>query len=85
MDNAVYIQNITAVDELGMYQRGELTVQQEASMLVVKCADIEKGMKVIDVCAAPGGKSAFAAEFQPSRLVALELHEHRAQIMKKEF
>ena len=85
MDNAVYIQNITAVDELGMYQRGELTVQQEASMLVVKCADIKKGMKVIDVCAAPGGKSAFAAEFQPSRLVALELHEHRAQIMKKNF
>lgn len=83
--DALYIKNITAVDELKMYKKGELTVQQESSMLAVRCADIREGMNVIDVCAAPGGKSAIAAQNFPKRLVAMELHPHRAELMKKNF
>ncbi len=85
MDDAIYIKNITAVDELGLYKRGEMTVQQESSMLVVQCADIKEGMSVIDVCAAPGGKSALAFEKRPERMVSMELHEHRAEVMQKNF
>ena len=84
-EDALYIKNVTAVDELGMYKRGELTVQQESSMLAVRCADIREGMSVIDVCAAPGGKTAIAAQSRPKRLVAMELHEHRAELMQKNF
>lgn len=85
VEDAVYIKNITAVDELGMYKRGELTVQQEASMLVVNCADVKEGMSVMDICAAPGGKSALVYEKKPAKLVTMELHEHRAELMRKNF
>ena len=85
VEDAVYIKNVTAVDELGLFKRGELAVQQESSMLVVKCADVREGMSVIDVCAAPGGKTALAFEKKPSRVVAMELHQHRGELMKKNF
>lgn len=43
------------------YKEGLFTVQDVSSMLVGECADIAKGNVVIDVCAAPGGKTIHAA------------------------
>ena len=45
----------------GFYE-GLFTVQDVSSMLVCEVADIAEGSYVIDVCAAPGGKSLHAAE-----------------------
>lgn len=39
------------------YQEGYFTVQDVSSMLVAECAGVEEGNTVIDVCAAPGGKT----------------------------
>ncbi len=83
--SANYIKNITAVDALPEYADGRITVQGEASMLVVEAAGIREGDAVLDVCAAPGGKTAYAAQFSPSRLLAGELHPHRAELMRKNF
>ena len=80
---AWYIRNISAVDQLGLYKKGVLTVQGEASMLAVEAAHIRGGEAVLDVCAAPGGKAAYAAEFGPSRLVAQDLHPHRVKLMER--
>lgn len=82
---AWYIRNISAVDQLGLYKKGILTVQGEASMLAVEAAHIRGGEAVLDVCAAPGGKAAYAAEFGPSRLVAQDLHPHRVKLMEETF
>lgn len=51
----------------GMYQvpgfsQGLVTVQDVSSMLAVEAAGITKGSLVLDVCAAPGGKTMLAAE-----------------------
>ncbi len=82
---AYYIRNITAVAELSMFKSGKMCVQGESSMLVVAAADIKKGDKVLDICAAPGGKSALAWEYEPGELVSCDLHPHRVELMKKEF
>ncbi|MCC6847637.1 MAG: 16S rRNA (cytosine(967)-C(5))-methyltransferase RsmB [Deltaproteobacteria bacterium] len=41
---------------------GAFSVQEEASQLVAWLLDPRPGMRVLDACAAPGGKSAHAAE-----------------------
>lgn len=50
-----------SVKELPGFSEGLVTVQDVSSMLVSECAGIEPGNLVLDVCAAPGGKSLHAA------------------------
>ena len=57
-----FISDYDALDELDSFDEGLFYVQDTASMMVAECADIVPGSYVIDVCAAPGGKSAHMAE-----------------------
>lgn len=47
-----------ALTELGAYRKGLFFVQDPASTLVTRYADVPPGAVVADLCAAPGGKSA---------------------------
>ncbi len=44
------------------FQKGDFTVQDVSSMLVAECAGVSKDDIVLDLCAAPGGKSMHIAE-----------------------
>ena len=48
------------IGRLNCFRQGMYTVQDVASMMVCEYANITAGNKVIDVCAAPGGKSLHA-------------------------
>lgn len=50
------------VDELYGYREGLWQVQDEAAQLVVVFADLPEGGRVLDACAAPGGKACQLAE-----------------------
>jgi 16S rRNA (cytosine967-C5)-methyltransferase len=59
-----------------------VAVQDEASQLVA--ALVGKGERILDCCAAPGGKTSAIAERNPGATVtAVELHEHRARLLKE--
>lgn len=60
VSDAYVVQRIEDVKSLPGYQEGWFFVQDESSMLPVLCADIKPGDTVVDVCAAPGGKSMHA-------------------------
>lgn len=49
------------IQNLYGYEDGLFTVQDVSSMLVAECAGIQKDNFIIDVCAAPGGKTMHAA------------------------
>ena len=53
--------NLEGVHRLPGFAEGIVTVQDVSSMLVTECAGIKAGDFVLDVCAAPGGKSLHAA------------------------
>lgn len=59
---ALWISSINYLAELESFQNGEFYVQDVSSMMVAQIADPKEGQTVIDVCAAPGGKSLHIAE-----------------------
>jgi 16S rRNA (cytosine967-C5)-methyltransferase len=63
------------------FHHGRIAIQDEASQLV---ALLVHGGQILDCCAAPGGKTAILAERNPgSKITAIELHPHRARLLRK--
>ena len=60
----------------------KIAIQDEGSQLIA--ALIGDGRRILDCCAAPGGKTAAMATRLPSaEIVATELHPHRAALLRK--
>ncbi len=82
-EDAYYIKNASAIDTMPLFRKGKITVQGEASMVCVRAAGIAEQDRVLDVCAAPGGKSVYAAQFAArGSVLALDLHEHRVELIR---
>lgn len=62
IEEALRISDYNYLQRLESFRQGLFTVQDESSMLVALAAGIKEGNQVVDVCAAPGGKSLHAAE-----------------------
>ncbi|TCP69777.1 16S rRNA (cytosine(967)-C(5))-methyltransferase RsmB [Baia soyae] len=65
------------------YQEGAYTVQDESSMLVARAVDPKPGMRVLDACAAPGGKTTHLAELMNDEgvVVAYDIHNHKMDLI----
>lgn len=65
------------------YRDGLISVQDESSMLVAEAVQAQAGMKVLDCCAAPGGKSVHLAEKMKDsgQIIANDIHEHKRQLV----
>ncbi|PWK12799.1 16S rRNA (cytosine(967)-C(5))-methyltransferase RsmB [Tumebacillus permanentifrigoris] len=72
------------VTKLPAFREGLCTVQDESSMLVAQALAPEKGMRVLDCCAAPGGKTTHLAELMQDEgeVVAVDIHEHKIELIQ---
>ena len=70
-----------------LYVSGKLAVQGEGAMLICRALGDVREKRVLDACAAPGGKSAYIASLSENtaKLTAWELHPHRKELMDKAF
>ncbi len=59
---AYELTGIEGVQSLAGFAQGLCSVQDVSSMLVCEVAAVKEGSRVLDVCAAPGGKAAHAAD-----------------------
>ena len=68
------------------YKNGLFSVQGQASQRAVRALAPQPGDFVIDMCAAPGGKSCAAAEMMQNsgRVLAFDLYPHRVELIRKE-
>jgi 16S rRNA (cytosine967-C5)-methyltransferase len=70
------------VTKTAAFCAGLCVIQDEASQLVA--ALVGEGLRILDCCAAPGGKTAAIADRNPnSSVAAVELHPHRARLLRK--
>lgn len=67
------------------YKTGMFSVQDISSMLMVSALDPQAGETIIDLCAAPGGKSLCAAEMTGDRaeIISCDVYEHKIELIKK--
>jgi len=70
-----------------LFTRGQLTIQDESSMLVAPMLAIEPGDKVLDACAAPGGKTTHIATYldaeKGGEVRALDIHPHKVALIEE--
>ncbi len=69
------------------FQRGNISIQDEASQLIPLLLDVQPGDRVLDLCAAPGGKTPTLARSAGMHgfIVAADRHAHRLRAMREQF
>ena len=73
------------IERLEAFKKGWFYVQDAAARMSVMALGIMPGMRILDVCAAPGGKSfaAAAASHGEAEIVACDLHENKLRRIEK--
>jgi 16S rRNA (cytosine967-C5)-methyltransferase len=70
------------ITQTAAFRAGSCVIQDEASQLVA--ALVGHSTRILDCCAAPGGKTLALADHNPnSDIAAVELHPHRARVLRK--
>jgi 16S rRNA (cytosine967-C5)-methyltransferase len=72
---------LTMNEAAGMTVRSDGYVQDRASQLVAAHVGVQPGERILDVCAAPGGKATAMASDGPALVVAADLSPDRADMM----
>lgn len=69
------------------FREGRISIQDEASQAVPLLLDVQWGDRVLDLCAAPGGKTPALARGAGKKalVIASDRHGHRLQAMRAQF
>ncbi len=80
-ETAIYLDQASIAEALPGFAEGAFSVQDEASQLVPGLLQLTRGQRVLDACAAPGGKACHILESEQSlsELVALDSDARRAE------
>lgn len=78
-ESAITLDQPIAVESIPGFADGEVSVQDTAAQLAAGLLNLKNGLRVLDLCAAPGGKSAHILETCPElvELVAVDISEDR--------
>lgn len=81
--NAILLDHPTVVDKLPGFIDGLVSVQDAGAQYAAGFLDVQDGMRVLDACAAPGGKSAHLLESAQVHLIALDKDEMRLERVRE--
>ena len=73
----------TGILETEAFRMGRFSVQDEASLYAADMAGAKEGMKVLDLCAAPGGKSCAIGEAMGNKglIISQDIYEHKLRVI----
>ena len=81
---AIVINGGKNIEDNPLFKEGFITVQDESAMLISPLLDLEERDIVLDLCAAPGGKTTHIAEIlnNTGRVYASDVHEHKLDLIR---
>ncbi|MED9970972.1 MAG: 16S rRNA (cytosine(967)-C(5))-methyltransferase RsmB [Ruminococcus sp.] len=84
LENALVLSRTGSIEKLGCYREGLFHIQDLSSQLCVCFLDPKPREVVLDVCSAPGGKAATAAQYMNNRgrIFACDLYDHKLRLIK---
>ncbi|MDR2007192.1 MAG: 16S rRNA (cytosine(967)-C(5))-methyltransferase RsmB [Acidaminococcales bacterium] len=70
---------------LDSFRRGLYQAQDESSMLVAPYLNVRPGQTVLDLCAAPGGKTVHIAQLMQNKgeIIASDIYEHKLALINE--
>lgn len=82
---SVYLASPCPVENIPGFEQGLCSVQDEASQLIPGLLDLQDGLRILDACAAPGGKTCHILEsgFEFKELVALDNDARRLERLQQ--
>ena len=79
------LQNLTNITAWEYYGKGYFNIQDESAGLACRLLDVRQGMRVLDMFAAPGGKTAYIASLMndEGEITAIDRFEGRLRLLEK--
>ena len=83
--DALRLQSGVGIGNIFLFQQGHFIVQEEASQLVARVLAPRPGARVLDMCAAPGGKTTHMAQLMENQgeILALDVHAHKIKLIEE--
>ncbi|MGI5891641.1 MAG: 16S rRNA (cytosine(967)-C(5))-methyltransferase RsmB [Bacillota bacterium] len=84
---AIRLLRSAGIFDSDLFKKGFFQAQDESSMLVAHALSPRKGSKVLDLCAAPGGKTCHLAQLMKNegKVHAFDIHEHKLDLLKENY
>jgi 16S rRNA (cytosine967-C5)-methyltransferase len=83
--SAVVLDKPLTVDRLPGFHAGEVSVQDAGAQKAAEFLDVQDGQRVLDACAAPGGKASHILELANVDLLALDTDAVRSERIRQNF
>jgi len=85
LSDAIYIENYDYLEKLQAFLDGYIQVQNFSSMLAACIADPKEGYNVIDMCAAPGGKTMHMADIMKNtgHIISRDINEKKVNLIRE--
>ena len=85
LEKALFVNGKLNIENSDAYQKGLYSLQNISSQKAVEVLNPQMGQFVVDMCAAPGGKScAIAEKMQNSgRVLSFDIFPHKVELIKK--
>lgn len=83
--DGIVCEKLPSLNEIFTQMPHAFYVQDESSMVVAEVVNPAMGMKVLDLCSAPGGKTTHLAQKMQNKgeIIACDIHEHKLQLIKE--
>jgi len=84
LENCLILGTTGNLEQLSAFRDGLFYVQDAAARMAVEAAELKPGMRVLDCCSAPGGKSLWAAMCMENRgeLISCDIHRHKLKLIE---